>query len=296
MCAGIFAAKPEELSAEAAFPLLIELEKKYGSLLLGMNARKKEGRTKPRLTSLRNGAGQLTEALSKSLGKRIKYNCSAQSIQQHQGGWRVHTDTDTIDADVVILSCPAYVQARLLRGCVPDLSKHLEEIPYHNVVVAAAMMEKSKLSHPPDGFGVLVARGSELHGALGVLYSSEIFPDYAPENMVLTRSILGGSRYPEIADLDEQTIHHKVENIHRDLLGLEGRMDAVDIHVHTQSIPSYDIQHMRRQLAIRALQERHPGLYISGNHLFGIGVKDCIRNSYKIAQQVHHYIVPPTVA
>ena len=53
---------------------------------------------------------------------------------------------------------------------------------------------------------------------------------------------------------------------------------------------------MTRQLAIKALQERHPGLYIGGNHIGGIGVKDCIRNAYTLAQQLHHYIYPPTVA
>ena len=206
MCAGIFAAPPENLSAAAAFPLLIELEEKHGSLFKGMRARQQEGRKAPHLTSLKGGVGELTRTLSTKLDERLKLSTPALSVQPQQGSWRVHTEDGSIDADAVLLCCPAYVQAKLLRGSIPELSKLMAEVQYFHAVVAASVIEKDKLSEPPNGFGILTARSSELHGALGVLYSSEIFPDYAPAGMTLTRSILGGARYPNIAEEDQQKL------------------------------------------------------------------------------------------
>ena len=95
--------------------------------------------------------------------------------------------------------------------------------------------------------------------------------------MTLTRSILGGARYPNIAEEDQQRIRQRVQHIHETLFGLNGAIEAIDVHAHQRAIPCYDPNHMTRQLAIKALQERHPGLYIGGNHIGGIGVKDCIR-------------------
>lgn len=296
MCAGIFAAAPEELSAAAAFPMLIELEAQHGSLLKGMRARQKEKRPRPQLTSLKQGVGQLSAALSEKLDHRITVNSPALSIQPHMGAWRIHTEEGSIDADALVLSCPAFVQAKLLRGSIPELAKLMQEISYSSAVVAATVVERSQLERPPQGFGILTARQSELFGALGVLYSSEIFPSYAPEGWALTRSILGGSRYPLLAKEDQQQLRQRIHKIHETLFGLKGLLNTVDIHTHLQAIPCYDPNHMRRQLAIRALQARHPGLYLAGNHIGGIGVKDCIRNGYELAQQIHHYIYPPTVA
>ena len=132
----------------------------------------------------------------------------ALSVLPHQGITHIHTEEGSIDADALVLSCPAFVQAKLLRGSIPELAKLMAEIPYYSAVVAAAVMESHQLTHPPDGFGILTARQSELHGALGVLYSSEIFQGYAPEGWTLTRSILGGSRYPDIAEEDQQKVRH----------------------------------------------------------------------------------------
>lgn len=296
MCAGIFAAHPEELSVAAAFPLLKQLEKQHGSLVMGMRARKKENKAAPVLTSLKGGVGQLSQAIAERLGDIVQYNSEVIAVQPDQGGWRIHTNEGSLTSDVIIMACPAHIQAKLLRGSIPELAKHMDLIPYHSAVVAAAMLPTDRLTNPPDGFGVLVSRDSELHGALGVLHSSSIFPSFAPEGHTLTRTILGGSRYADLISEDTQSIQNRVHQVHSDLYGLEGQLQDIEVHMHPRSIPCYSPDHMRRQLAIRALQERHAGLYMMGNHLFGIGVKDCIRNATQIAQSVHHYIYPPTYA
>ena len=71
MCAGIFAAPPENLSAAAAFPLLIELEKNMEASSKGCGHGEQEGRKAPHLTSLKGGVGgELTRTLSTQLDER----------------------------------------------------------------------------------------------------------------------------------------------------------------------------------------------------------------------------------
>ena len=74
--AGIYAGNPENLSIRAAFPRLYELEKKYGSLLIGSLREQSEKTDKdfPRTFSFVNGVQTLTDKLAESLSDSVKTN------------------------------------------------------------------------------------------------------------------------------------------------------------------------------------------------------------------------------
>ena len=44
--------------------------------------------------------------------------------------------------------------------------------------------------------------------------------------------------------------------------------------------------HPARVAVVRAAEDRHKGLYFIGNHLEGIGVKDCARAGLDVATRV----------
>ena len=73
--AGIYAAKPESLSLNQAFPKLLEIEKKYRSLFLGLRKIRKSkdnpNLKKTRLVSFSNGMQELINNLSSTLEKQI---------------------------------------------------------------------------------------------------------------------------------------------------------------------------------------------------------------------------------
>ena len=72
--AGIYAGNPENLSIKAAFPRLYELEKNYGSLLIGSLRSKAEKADKdfPRTFSFKQGVQTLTDKLAENLGESVK--------------------------------------------------------------------------------------------------------------------------------------------------------------------------------------------------------------------------------
>lgn len=93
--AGIYAGNPENLSISAAFPRLYELEKKYGSLLIGSLRAKSEKTDKdfPRTFSFRNGVQTLTNALAENLSESIKTDTKVLKIEKlADGKWRVLTE------------------------------------------------------------------------------------------------------------------------------------------------------------------------------------------------------------
>ncbi|MEC7984800.1 MAG: protoporphyrinogen oxidase [Myxococcota bacterium] len=285
MTAGIFAAQPEELSLRAAFPKMFEMEEEHGSLLRALLKRGKS--SPPRLCSLKNGSGVLCQTIAHRLSDRLQTQKKALSLDRIGNRWRIHFEDGEHESDTVVLSCPAYAQASILRANMPILANHLDQIQYSSVVLAISIYPRSSCN--PRGFGALVSRDAELHGALGVLFSSSIFPTRVPEDYTVTRTILGGTRYPKLIDLPEEELKERVASIHHKLFGATNPKDIL-IFKHHNAIPLYEVGHYRRQNAISAILQQYPGLFLLGNHLFGVGVKDCIRNGEQTAQRVKAYL------
>ena len=143
--------------------------------------------------------------------------------------------------------------------------------------------------HRREGFGALCSQNQELFGVLGILFSSDIFPSRTPNDHVLTRSILGGTRYPSVLEWSEEDLKHRVFEAHQKLFG-QTTHKPLGVHVwkHKNAIPRYTVGHHELQNEIqRQITKKHPGISLLGNHLFGVGVKDCIRNGQNCAQRIH---------
>ena len=55
---------------------------------------------------------------------------------------------------------------------------------------------------------------------------------------------------------------------------------------HPKAIPQYHLGHLERVAALRETEENLPGLFLTGYHLDGIAVKDCIRAGEATASRV----------
>lgn len=279
MVAGIYAARPDQLSLRAAFPRLWELEQAHGSLIRAALQLRRGGAPPGHLTSLKAGAGQLTEAMAARLCSRLRCGVRVQAIEPRRDGWHVHAEGGSLQADAVVLACPAWAQAAMVRGLDATLAAALEGIPYSPVAVVATAWPQDAWPRPPDGFGALVAPGEEgLGGVLGVLFTSCIFPSHAPPGETLLRTILGGAVHPEALGMDDQQLLAQARAAQARFFG-EARCPPLDAKVfrHARGIPLYAPGHRARVRAVRAAQSRHQGLFFTGNHLDGVGVKDCAR-------------------
>lgn len=285
---GITAGDAQKLSLDALFPRLRELEQRYGSLLQGMIRTRKSSQTpKSRLTSFSGGIGQLTEALAQALGERVRCNAAVERLEPHaSSSYRITLSSgETLDTDAVMLATPAFVSARLVSPFATELARELDAIPYADVDVFSLAFNRQDVPNTLDGFGFLVPRGEGLR-SLGVLYSSSIFPSQAPEGKVLLRVIAGGSVDPDFYPL---AANKKCQIVRRDLrvsMGITAE-PAFTKHIPwPRGIPQYLLGHKARTERVMDLAAGHPGLYLTGNAYFGVGVNDCVRDAHRVSKQI----------
>ena len=285
---GITAGDAKELSLDALFPRFRALEAEHGSLVRALVSAQrkvkvaKEAQT-GRLTSFRGGIGRLIDALREALGEVVRLGVSVRELQPQEAGYALGLSSgETVHADAVVLATPAFESAALLSPFLPEAAAVLSKIPYADVRVFGLGYDRVDVPNLLDGFGFLVPRGEGVR-ALGVLYSSSIFPDQAPKGKVLLRVIAGGSVDPEFAGLSDD---EALAVVRRDLeltLGITAPPDMLERIPWPRGIPQYLLGHGARvETAMRAVATC-PNLFLTGNAYYGVGVNDTVRDAHRVA-------------
>jgi oxygen-dependent protoporphyrinogen oxidase len=296
--AGVYAGDPEQLSVRAAFPKLYALEREYRSLIIGQirGARKRRQRAetakdRARLFSFRSGMQRLPNALATALADDYRGGASVSGLKREEGGWSVETAEGgpPIVAKTVLTAVPTRETARLWSQVEPSLPGLLEQIPYPPVAEVFLGFRRDQVSHPLDGFGFLVPQ-LEHRSILGTLWSSTLFPGRAPDGHVALTTFVGGSRQPELAGLADGPLIDAVVGDLRPILGVNGQPVYVRINRWERAIPQYAIGHLDIVERLRAVESRHPGLFMAGNFIGGISVGDCVIQSDVNASRIDAYL------
>jgi oxygen-dependent protoporphyrinogen oxidase len=201
-------------------------------------------------------------------------------------GWRVQSDgRDGWDAEVVVLTCPAYQQAQLLADEDADLSKAIDGIPYNRVAVVALGYRATDVPDQLDGFGYLSPQ-RERRDVLGVQWCSSIFPDRAPLGYVLLRAMCGGWNRREMIDWDNDRLLNAVRGELRNAMRLEAPPVFHQIIRWLRAIPQYHLGHLERVAWIDNRLAQHPGLFLGGNAYRGVALNDCIEQAGLLAERI----------
>jgi oxygen-dependent protoporphyrinogen oxidase len=207
-------------------------------------------------------------------------------LSEKKRGYIVHlSDGSNIEAEAVVCATPAFQTAEMVKGIERNLSLTLNEIFYPAVSVVCFGYKRDKIARPLDGFGFLIPF-REGRKILGTLWDSSVFPNRAPEGYVLLRSMLGGARMSELARQDENKLIDLVMDELRDIMGINVRPDFAKVYTHAKGIPQYSVGHEKRLDTIDKIISKINRFYITGNAYRGIGVNDCIENSYKLAERI----------
>ncbi len=307
MVAGIFAGDPETMSLKSCFPRIYQLEREYGGLIKAMVklARKKRADRKAGkvvssaagpggiLTSFQNGIQELAGGTAAGLSSEVRTGVSVAGINAVDGGYQLLLDSgETLDADVVLSAAPAHALAGMLEGIDASMAETLRDIPYAPMNVVCFGYEKAKIARNLDGFGYLIPK-KEGKGILGTLWDSSIFPNRAPEGHVLLRSMMGGATNPAAIDLSDDEVKARVMADLKEIMGIDVEPDFVRIFRHQRAIPQYTVGHGKRLLALDEQLCAHPGLFLTGNSYFGVGLNDCVNSSNQIAERVIAYLKTP---
>jgi len=116
---GVYAGDPEQLSVRFATRKIHALEREYGSLIRGAMRKKALG---PRgsLVSFERGLAELVEKLSEGLD--ISRNCAVLRIRRKGKGFLIETVKGRDEAELLVVSSPAYTASYLLKEAFPMVS------------------------------------------------------------------------------------------------------------------------------------------------------------------------------
>jgi oxygen-dependent protoporphyrinogen oxidase len=203
------------------------------------------------------------------------------------GGYRVAVagEPAAIEADALVLACPAHATASIAAGLDPELAAACAEIPYPPMAVVCLGYRREAVAHPLDGFGFLVP-AVERRRILGTIFSSTLFPGRAPEGHVAVTTFVGGTRQPDLALGEDDTIQLTVRAELKPLLKLRRSPAMWATTRWEQAIPQYNLGHLARLERIATVERDHPGLTFCANWRGGISVGDCIKSADQTAARV----------
>jgi oxygen-dependent protoporphyrinogen oxidase len=296
---GIHAGDPEQLSVAAAFPRLVEFERRYGSVSRGFSAARKQRRkeayargeeSRPqRLWSFREGLHVLVDALRDRLGDSIVSGVTVGRIERAGESWRVRGEgQDTWEADALVLTAPAHEQAGMIEELDPALAFEMWSIPYCRIAVVALGYRQSDVPNP-DGFGFIAPQNTR-RDLLGVQWCSSIFPDRAPPGMILWRALCGGANRPDVVDWPDERLVTTVRNELRTAMNVQAAPVFIHVVRWPAAIPQYVIGHLDRVRRIEGMVSKHAGLFVRGNAYHGVAMNDCTEQAILLTERVARYL------
>ncbi len=298
MVSGIFGGNAQDLNLKHAFPRIHDIEQHYGSLFKGMAAlafKKRRNRRKNSLTagqptgqlwSFQKGMGQLTEQLAATDSDAIKTGVNVEQIISQNKGYCLKTSDQDYFADEVILSVPAFAAADMLTGLNSDLSAHLRKIPYASIAVVGLVYKTEQFKNLPQGFGYLrpTHEGQE---ALGVLFSSNIYPARCPKGEMLFQIMLGGACQPDTVRKSDQQLFDLAQQEITRILGGEGEPKDQFLLRWGQAIPQYNRSYPQTYQNIIKASASHPHVHLLANYLNGVSLNDCTANAQKLTEKIN---------
>ncbi|MFQ5735618.1 MAG: protoporphyrinogen oxidase [Thermodesulfobacteriota bacterium] len=306
LVAGVHAGDPETMSIRSSFPKFVQLEEEHGSLIRGMLKRmakmKKTHRPAPgagqkKLTmfiTLSEGLSEMIETLLEKLRAsghtEIRTGVAVTEVRQKGAAYEVGVSGGpSIKADAVIIAAPAYAASKLLKGVDPWVSDRLATIPYVSTATVSIAFRKKDIKHPLNGFGFVVPK-TENRKIMAATWTSVKFSGRAPEDSVLIRCFVGGSKNMELVDRSDAEMVKMVRAELKDIMGIDAQPVLTRVFKWKNSMPQYTIGHDERIASIEEKLARYPGLYLAGSAYHGIGIADSVRFSEVVAKKALHHI------
>ena len=297
MIGGIYTADGKALSLKATMPQFLEMEKKHGSIIKALVARKKEsqggasGTSGPRYSmflSFKSGMQTLTDTLAERLPDdciQVETEVSHLDYQDQEGKWQIHlANGEQMAGDLVCVALPAHRTADLVETVAPSLSASLASIPYASSAIVNLAFRRTDIEHPLNGMGFVVPAVEE-RSIIGCTFSSVKFAGRAPADHALLRAYVGGagSRGEAYFQRSESEIVESVLRELHELLGLDGEPQLALVYKHPNAMAQYHLGHLDLVAEIEAQTKKLPGFALAGNAYRGIGIPDCINSGEQAA-------------
>ncbi|KAF5455505.1 hypothetical protein F2P56_025072 [Juglans regia] len=317
-CSGVYAGDPSKLSMKAAFGKVWKLEQNGGSIIGGTFKAIQEKNSVPKpprdprlpkpkgqtVGSFRKGLAMLPNAISKSLGGRVKLSWKLSSISKlDKGGYNLTYETPqglvSLQSNSVVMTVPSHIASSLLRPLSVGAADALSKFYYPPVASVSisypkeAIRTERLINGELNGFGQLHPRSQGVE-TLGTIYSSSLFPNRVPAGRVLLLNYIGGATNPGILSKTDTEL---VEAVDRDLRKILIKPNAKDplmmgVRKWPQAIPQFLIGHLDLLDAAKAAlrDTGFQGLFLGGNYVSGVALGRCVEGAYEVAAEVTDFL------
>lgn len=239
---GIFGGSLWDISMQAAWPQILDLETTYGSVVKGyLKSKKEKG---PPLLSFKKGMHTLPQRLYERLKDKIEFRLQEEVKKIEWKGKKIFING--LEFDFCVCALPSWALEPLLS---------VEPISYLTMTTINLGWHKKVLSK--QGFGYLIP-SKEKEPLLGVTFDSNIFESKQTKLCVMMK---------------EGNLEVALNALKRHL-GIKERPDAIDFHTTYKAIPQYQKGHKQK-----LLNYNFPLMHFIGNYMEGVGVNDCIAKS-----------------
>lgn len=294
LLAGIHAGDGDQLSLDATFPQLRELERTAGSVLKGMRGRE-QAAVPPgsAFVTFPGGLAELVDALAEQLtGTDLRTSSKVIAVEADGPGYRVTLASGTdIAAQALVIATPAHAAAPLLAALDPELAGSLRSIPHVDTAVVSLAFRRTDVHHPLPGYGYLSPR-IEGGPVVGCTFVSRKFAGRAPSDTHLFRCFIGRHGDDALALADHAELVRLARAELRRTLGIHAEPVLAQVARWPGGMPQYTVGHRDRVEAIMQGAARWPRLALAGASYDGVGIPDCIASGWRAADALAPTLVP----
>ena len=285
LMAGIYNADAKQQSMQATFPQYVESERQHGSIATGMKSTPPATPPKSLFFTFPQGTQYLVDTLVAQLHHvTIHTDLPIQQITRTNTHYQLHTEHLTpIDADIVVISTPAYHTAQLINTLAPALATKLRTQTYVSTGTISLAYRCDALPVTLDGYGVLYANGQKRYFN-AITISSQKFTQRAPTSHILIRMFFGGQSNQELLAMDDQHISALATAELQKVLNITALPEFTRIFRWPFGTPQYTLNH--HQWIAQCVTLTPPQLFLTGSSYGGIGIPDCIHHAQQTAQQI----------
>lgn len=298
---GIFTAKADKLSMQAAMPQFVRMEREHGGLIRAAFAKRRQQSAENRSAREASGAryDQFTapklgmkwwlSKLAEPIGERLHLNHRVELLERSEGsGWKLRVlsrrdDSTRIERfDGVCLATSSYAAGGLLRNVDGVLAGGLESIEYASSAIAVLAVRREEIRPEAMCFGSIAPR-LEKRNCLAISLSSEKYAGRCPAGTVIMRAFMGGAVRPELLELADDRLLELAFDEVQALFGVKTGPSYQRLIRWDRAMPQYHVGHVQRVSRIRELVSKHSGLALAGNAYEGVGIPQCIRSAKQAA-------------
>jgi protoporphyrinogen/coproporphyrinogen III oxidase len=293
LMAGIYAGDGEQLSLAATFPQLRQLERRWGSLIGGIQAATSTTERSSRSAFLTpiGGMKELVDALVvRTSGAQMNIGTAARAVREEGAGFVVELDGgEQVHVGSVVVATPAHSAAHLVARVDSTMFDALSAIPHVSSATVSLAYPATQVPRALEGYGYVVPR-QEGRPVMASTWSSTKFDHRAPDGFALIRVFIGRLGAEEALEGTDDVLVDLARAEVADVLGAREAPLFHRVFRWPNGMPQYTLGHLERVATIEQRAQQHPGLFLAGNAFHGVGIPDCIASGEAAAQAATEYL------